>query len=36
VMKELTPQALGALHGCASLGPHQRIELAFRHDRLRA
>ena len=36
LMEELAAQAVGTLHRRASLGPHQCIELAFRHDRLRA
>ena len=36
MMEELAAQAVGTLHRRASLGPHQCIELAFRHDRLRA
>ena len=36
VMEELAAQAVGPLHRRAGLRPHQCIELAFRHDRLRA
>ena len=35
-MEELTTQAVGALNRGAGLRPHQGIELAFRHDWLRA
>src|SRR6202040_2345899 len=36
LMEELTAQAVGTLNRGAGLGPHQCIELAFRHDWLRA